>query len=161
MLRFAVMVTAAVVLAPPALATTSAVGKTVSSASISDLTPVTVPSTGLDYLSVAVPERYRSRKDFLRITTSYQAACHADALFSTIDVAGAGAEPDPAQGSMTDREGDAAATISFVTRSWFVPPSSLGGPTIPPDAAVTLKLHSDAGTGCTVRAGSIVVEIGR
>jgi hypothetical protein len=150
-----------VFVSPPGWAATSVVGQTMSTVSISDQTPVDVPATAFDRMSVALPKRYRSAKHFLSITTSEQVACHLDALYSSIDVGGFGVEPDPTQMFYTDREGDESGSISFVTRKWVVPPSSLGGPAIPRGAMVTLRLHSEAGTGCTVRSGVMVVEIAR
>jgi hypothetical protein len=122
---------------------------------------VTIPATPIDFLSIAVPKRYRSDKDFLKITTSYMASCYTDVLFSTIAIGSAGAEPDPTQAFFVEREWADHAPIAFNTRHWFVAPSSLGGPSIPSGAVVTLKLKGDLGNGCVVSVGSMVVEISR
>lgn len=161
MTKVAVGIAVVLFTAPMARATISAVGKTTSSVSTSEGTPVIIPATPLDFLSVAVPKRYRSDKDFLKITTNYQAWCYTDVLYSTIAIGSAGAEPDPTQAFWVDREWAAHAPIAFNTRHWFVAPSSLGGPSIPSDAVVTLKLRGDLGNGCAVSIGSMVVEIGR
>ena len=161
MMKFAVAIAVVVFTVPTARATISAVGKTTSSVASSDGTPVTIPATPIDFLSVAVPKRYRSGKDFLKITTSYQAWCYQDVLYGTIAIGGVGAEPAPTKIFFVDREGTDHAPISFTTRHWFVPPSSLGGPSIPSGAVVTLKLMSDVGTGCTASVGTMVVDISR
>ena len=162
MTTLAVLIMVVLFAAPSAQATTSAVGKTISTVSrTSDDPAMTVPSTPVDFLAVAVPKRYRTDRHFLKITTSYQAWCYQDVTYATIDIAGAGAQPDPSQGFFTDREGADHAPISFTTRQWFVAPSSFGGPSIPPGAVVTLKLMSDVGTGCTTSVGTMVLEIAR
>lgn len=148
-----------------ALATTSMVGKTVSVVSLSEAPPLDVPTAPpIAYLSVPVPRRYRGDKDVLLVEADVQAVCtDLASLYTTVDVMGLGAEPDPTQAFATVREGDVDASTAFVTRQWFIAPSRTAQRP-PAGAMVRLLFKSDSIPGlslCTLMSGSMTVRIAR
>jgi hypothetical protein len=71
-----------------------------------------------------------------------------------------GAEPDPNESFQTVREGGPSASIAFVTRRWFLPPSADPAPTAA--AVVRLPFRSEDSPGlCTLMNGSLTIRSAR
>jgi hypothetical protein len=140
----------------PALAGTA-------SAEVGKKMSVTTGGTGIiaafpvftDGATVGVPSTYRSKSNFLKVTTSYQATCGSgDSVRSKVDVGGV----DMVDSSLPYEAYDEDAGNQIVTKSYYLAPESQGGPIIAPDAIVTLKVTSNLGTNCTINYGTRVVE---
>jgi hypothetical protein len=144
---FALPLALAGLLAAGAASGQAFVGKTVSLFAATDEgTFVAEPDT-VAVASVAVPTKHRHKKSFLLITASTQESCIGGVVSSSLTVGGVEAVPSTLNTTECTDSGWA-----FRTRHWFLPPSSQGGPELPPDALVELRLRSDvAGYGYGAR----------
>jgi hypothetical protein len=111
-----------------------------------------------DGATVAVPSSYKSKSNFLKVTTSYQASCGAgDSAKSKVDVGGV----EMVDSSVPYESYDEDAGYQIVTKSYYLLPESQGGSAIAPDSMVTLKLTSTLGIGCSMNYATMVVEVAK
>jgi hypothetical protein len=146
----------AAALAASALAGTASaeVGKKISATIVYSGLVTSSPAFS-DATSVALPASYKSKSNVLKVTTSYQAYCSAgDSLRSKVTVG----VTDMLDSGLPVDTFDEDAGYQIVTKTYYLVPENMGGPAIPPDAMVTLKLTSQLGTGCSAGSGTMVVE---
>jgi hypothetical protein len=151
---FRFMVAATVVVAAFAGTASAEVGKKVSVA-IGSASPIAPYPTFSDAATVALPTSYKSKSNFLKVTTSYSAGCSGgDFMGSKIDVGGV----EMVHNALPYEALDEDANSQIVTKLYYLIPESQGGPAVPPDSMVTLKITSQFGTGCSVSNVTMTVE---
>jgi hypothetical protein len=133
------------------------VGKTISVASggsgIIAASPASTSS-----LAVAVPTGYKSKSNFLKVTTTYQAACNGgDSMSSRINVGGVYMVDSGFPTETLDEDADQ----QIVSKTYYLVPENQSGPAVPPGSTVTLELTSQLGTGCTANYGTMVVQVAK
>ncbi|MFN2375102.1 MAG: hypothetical protein ABR538_01105 [Candidatus Binatia bacterium] len=111
--------------------------------------------TMVDALTVGVPATYKSKARFLKVTVSYLASCSGgDFMGSLVHVGGV---PLADQGIPFETL-DEDAVGQVVSKVYYLVPENQGGPVVPPDSMVTLKLTSQLGAGCTATNGTMTVK---
>jgi hypothetical protein len=106
-------------------------------------------------MTVAVPAGYKSKANFLKVTTTYQASCSgSDYMGSRVNVGGF----DMVDGGIPFESHDEDAPSQFISKTYYLVPENQSGPAIPPDSTVTLELTSEFGTGCSISNGTMTVE---
>jgi hypothetical protein len=130
------------------------IGKKVS---VTTGTTALIPSypTFASTLAVQVPETYRSRSNFLIVKASYRASCSGgDFMGSVVDVAGYQLTDAGIPFETLDED----APGQIVSKVYYLLPENLGGPQVPPDSTVTLKVTSQFGSGCSATNGTMTVK---
>jgi hypothetical protein len=151
--RIAAALTALVLVGSAGIASAE-VGKRISVAStVASIVSGSYP-TMATVLSEAVPTSYRSKSNFLKITTSYQATCAGgDVMGSQVLVGGTPA----ALSGLPYEANDEDATYQIVTKVYYLVPESLGGPVIAPESLVEVQITSNNGD-CLAAHATLVVE---
>jgi len=130
------------------------VGKKVSVA-VGGASPIAQYPAMSDAATVAVPASYKSKANFLKVTASYSAGCGgSDFMGSMVEVGGV-QMVDP---GLPYEALDEDAGSQIVTKQYYLVPENQGGPVVPPDATVILKMTSQLGTGCSVSNLTMIVE---
>lgn len=130
-------------------------GKRISTGEALSVSPVAAFPALSDALTVPVPKAYKSKSNFLKVTTTYQAGCSAgDSLGSRISIDG----QVPQDSTFPFEAFNEDAAFQMVTKVYFFDSEAAGGPAIAPGSSVTLQLASSTGTGCGVSAIRMVVE---
>jgi hypothetical protein len=105
-------------------------------------------------LSVAIPTTYRSKTNFLKITTTYQTQCTGgDYMGSEVRVGGFNAE----LAGLPIESWDEDAASQVVTKTYFLVPESQSGPAIPPESLVEVRVTSNNGN-CQTAFATLTVE---
>ena len=154
-LALAALSTAYVLNATHAMADVNVIGKKISVASAQ--TPPSLPTypTFLAVATVNVPTSYKSRTQFLDISTSVQEGCPGGGqILGMVKVGGTSIEPSPGL-PFYEAGGPNSETAG---RQWVVVPESAGGLPVAPGALVELLL-SQTGTGSDCYAGGIALTV--
>jgi hypothetical protein len=124
--------------------------------SISNVTPP-LCATPATVVSVATPQQYRSRREYLLITTSIEGFCLEDQIFAHVSVAGNTAFP-----TAFAIQCDGSPSFRTTTSLWFLLPESEGGPDIPAGSIVDVAVCSNTGASTTaVTSAQLRVETRR
>jgi hypothetical protein len=108
-----------------------------------------------DAATVAVPSSYKSKTNFLKVTAVYSESCSTgDYSGSKIDVGGV----EMVDNSLPFEASDEDANSQIVTKLYYLVPENQGGPAVPPDSQVTMKITSGLGSGCYVTNVVLTVE---
>jgi hypothetical protein len=105
--------------------------------------------------TVALPASYKSKSNFLKVTTTYSVGCSGgDFMSSRVDVGG---------NLMVDagypfEAHDEDASNQIVTRTFYLVPENQGGPVITPGSMVKVQMTSQFGTGCQVGGVTLTVD---
>lgn len=151
---FVVLIATAVAVTTFAGTASAEVGKKVSVA-IGGVGPIASFPTMSDAATVEVPSSYKSKSNFLKVTASYSAGCSGgDFMGSKIDVGGV----EMVNNGLPYEALDEDASSQIVTKQYYLVPENQGGPAVPPDSVVTLKLTSQFGTGCSASNVTMIVE---
>jgi hypothetical protein len=151
------MAAALTCLTTAALGDMNVAGKKVSVVSRNALT--VVPAfPGSVTVTVPVPSTYKSKKDFLLITTSVQEFCSGENIYSGVSVGGVDAEPGPSGSFYTECSNSSG--FEYHSRAWFLAPESAGGSPVPPGSSVTWTISSGIGTA-SIEAATMNVEVGK
>jgi hypothetical protein len=128
--------------------------------SISSVNPLPLCSTPatVTVVSVETPQQYRSRRDYLLITTSIAGFCVSDQIFAQVSVGGTTVQP-----TAFAIQCDNSATTTTTTSLWFLIPASEGGPVIPAGSVVDVGVCSNLGSSgaSTVTSAQLRVETRR
>jgi hypothetical protein len=151
---FVPLAVAAIVVAAFAGTASAEVGKKISVAygpgGLVSAFPVTINAA-----TVALPASYKSKTNFLKVTTTYSAGCSgSDFMASKVDVGG----NEMVDNGYPFEALDEDAVNQIVTKTYYLIPENQGGPAIPPDAMVTVKMTSQFGTGCQVSPVTLTVD---
>jgi hypothetical protein len=107
-----------------------------------------------DVVTVGVPASYKSKANFLIVTASYLSSCSGgDFMGSVVEVGGI----QLVNNSIPFETLDEDAPGQIVSKVYYLVPESQGGPAVPPDSTVTLKVTSQLGSGCTASNATMTV----
>jgi len=142
----------------PASILGSVVGKTVSVYSDSNTyTTLAAYPTLTTVANTTVPTKYKSKSQWLVIQVTMQEYCVSDRISSVVYVGGQAVYPD--DNATYAYECYSNGGYETRTRTWFLPPESLGGPVIAPGAEVAVRATSDSGTSIITDRSMIVQAV--
>lgn len=112
------------------------------------------PTSSPTQVMLALPTSYKSKKNFLKISTTYQAHCAGGGhQYSRVLVGSTPVNDDQFRLENADEDDG----YEYVSKVYFLDPESQGGPAIDPAAMVTLELGDSIGD-CIVYDLRIVAE---
>lgn len=110
-------------------------------------------------LSAQVPTSYKSKKDFLKVTATFNSSCFYGAFGTTVQVDG---QYLWGVGSyLSEQVGSGyAEEPQTISKTWFLDPESFGGPVITPESSVSLIFTGqiESTTLCYIYGATLVVE---